>query len=97
MILAYSSYSKLIYGVTTGHMTLRFELFLRETANWQEGNRQVWSGNIHKCSESSDVTTCMWIQVCIQEYTEDTIGTSKVARLYVGYESYLVLLKYITS
>ena len=44
MILAYSCYSKLVYDVTTGHMTLRFELFWRETADWQEGNRQVWSG-----------------------------------------------------
>ena len=44
MILTYSSYSKLVYDVTTGHMTLRFEIFWRETANWQEGNMQVWSG-----------------------------------------------------
>ena len=44
MILAYSNYSKVVYDVTTGHMTLRLEIFRRETANWQEGNRQVWSG-----------------------------------------------------
>ena len=46
-------------------MTLRFKIFLRETPNWQEGNRQVWLGNIHNCAESSDITTCMWIQLCI--------------------------------
>ena len=34
MILAYSSYSELVDDVTTGHMTLRFEIFWRETANW---------------------------------------------------------------
>ena len=27
------------YNVTTGHMTLRFEIFWRETTNWQEENR----------------------------------------------------------
>ena len=63
-ILAYSSYSKLVYDVTTGHMTLGFEIFWRETANWLEVNRQVLSGNIHNYAESSDITTCMWIQVC---------------------------------
>ena len=47
MILTYSSYSKLVYYVTTGHMTLGFEIFWRETANWQEGHSQVWSGNIY--------------------------------------------------
>ena len=83
MILAYSSYSTGVYDVTTGHMTLRFEIFWRETANWQEGNRQVWSGKIHNCAESSNITTCMCIQVYkyaldIQEHTEDTIGMSKV-------------------
>ena len=57
MILAYSSYYKLVYGVTTGHMTLSFEIFWRETVNRQEGNRQVWSGNIYNCTESSDITT----------------------------------------
>ena len=25
-------------------MTLRFEIFWMETANWQEENRQVWPG-----------------------------------------------------
>ena len=34
MILAYSSYPKLVYDVTTGHMTLRFEIFWREIAKW---------------------------------------------------------------
>ena len=48
-ILAYSSYSKLVYDVTTGHMTLRFKIFWRETANWQEVNRQVVSGNTQLC------------------------------------------------
>ena len=65
MILAYSSYSKLVYDVTSGHMTLRFKIFWRKLANWQEGNRQVWSANIHNSTESSDITTCMWIQLCI--------------------------------
>ena len=32
-------------------MTLRFEIFWRETANWQEENRQVWSWKIHNCAE----------------------------------------------
>ena len=68
MILAlYPSYFKLVYDdiVTTGHMTLRFEIFWRETANWQEENRQDYSGNIHKCAKSSDITTCKWIQLCM--------------------------------
>ena len=64
MILAYSSYSKLVYDVTTDNMTLRFEIFWRQTTNWQEGNMQVWSGNVHDCAESSDIITCMWIQLC---------------------------------
>ena len=32
------------HDITTGQMTLRFEIFCRETANWQEENMQVWSG-----------------------------------------------------
>ena len=98
MILAYSSYSQLVYDVTTGHMTLRFELFWRETANWQEGNRQVWLGNVCNSAESSDVTTCMWIELCIghsgvyRGHYRDVKG-----RLFVSYESYLVLLKYMTG
>ena len=85
MILAFSSYSKLIYDVTTGHMTLRFEIIWRKTANWQERYRQFWSGIIHKCAESSDITACIWLQLCknIQEYTEDTIGMSKVGYLLI--------------
>ena len=59
MILAYSSYSKLVYNVNTGHMTLIFEIFCRETV------LQVWSGNIHTCAEASDIEICMWIQLCI--------------------------------
>ena len=57
-------------------MTLRFEIFGRESTNWQEGNWLVSLGYIYNCAESSDVTTCMWIQLCkdIQEYTEVTLG-----------------------
>ena len=40
--------------VTTGHMTLRFEIFWREFG--REENRQVWSGEIHNCAESSGIT-----------------------------------------
>ena len=62
-VLAYSSYSKLVYDVTTGHLTSRFEIFWRETANWQDGNR-----NIHNCAESSGITACMWVKICIGHY-----------------------------
>ena len=86
MILAYSTYSKFVYDVTTGHMTLRFEIFWRKTDNWPEGN-------IHNCLESSDITTCMWIQVCIghsgvcrRQYREVN------GRLFVSYESYFFYL-----
>ena len=84
------------YDVTNGHMTLRFEIFWRETANWQEENRQVRSGNIHNCAKSSGNTASMWIQVCIghsgvyREHYRDVKG-----RLFGIYESYLVLLKYM--
>ena len=77
-------------------MTLRFEIFWRKTANWQEVNRQFWSGNIKNCAESSDITTCMWIQVCIghsgvyRGHYRDFKGS-----LSFSYESYLVLLKYM--
>ena len=96
MILAYSSYSKLVYDVTPGHMILGFEIFWRETANWQEGNRQFWSGNIHNGAESSDITIGMWIQVCIR-YSGVYRGYYRnvKGRLFVSYESYLVLLKYM--
>ena len=86
------------HDVTTGHMALRFEIFWRETANWQEENRQVWSGEIHNCAESSGITVCMWIQVCIEHsgvysgHYRDVKG-----RLFVSYKSYLVLLKYMTG
>ena len=68
-----------------------------ETVNWQEGNGQVWSGHIHNCAESSDIT-CMWIQVCIG-HSEVHRGHYRDVkrRLLVSYESCLVLLKYRTS
>ena len=98
MILAYSSNSKRVYDFNTGHMTLRFKIFWRETANWQEGNRQVWSGYIYNYAESIDITTGMWIQLCIgcsgvyRGHYRDIKG-----RLLVSYESYLVHLKYMTG
>ena len=98
MILAYSSYSKLVSDVTTVHTALRFEIFWRKTANWQEGNRQVWSGNRDNYTESSDITTCMWIHIGIghsgvyRGHYRDVKG-----RLFVSYDSYLVLLKYMTG
>ena len=75
-------------------MTLRFEIFWRETANWQEENRQVWSGNIHNYADSSDITTCM----CI-EHSGVYRGHYKTVngRLFVSCESYVVLLKYMTG
>ena len=48
MVLVYLSYSKLVYDVTSGHMTLGFVIFSRETTNWQEENLQVWKRNIKK-------------------------------------------------
>ena len=84
------------YDVTTGYMTLIFEIFWRETANWQEENRQVWSGKIHNCADSSGITACMCIQVCMghsgvyRGHYRDVKG-----RLFVSYKSYWVLLKYI--
>ena len=60
MILAYSSYSKLVYDVTTVHMTLRTKSFGGKLAIGM-----TEKGNIHNLAESSDITTCMWIQcVC---------------------------------
>ena len=97
MVLTYASFSKLVFKVTTGHMTLRFEIFWRETANWQEGNRQVWSGNILNCAESSDITTCMWIQVCIAHSVYRGHYRDVKGRLCASYQSYLVLLKYMTG
>ena len=80
--------------VTTGHMTLRFEIFWRET--FREENRQVWSGIIHNCAESSGITACMWIQVCIRhsEVYRGHYGDVK-GRLFVSHKSYFVLLKYM--
>ena len=76
-------------------MTLRLQIFWRETANWQEANRQVWSGNIHNCAESSGITASMWIQVCIGHSGVHRVHYRDVkGRLFDSYESYLVLLKY---
>ena len=57
MILAYSSYSKLVYDVTTVHMSLRSESFGGKLATGM-----TEKGNIHNLAESSDITSCMWIQ-----------------------------------
>ena len=65
MFLAYSSYSKLVYDVTTDHMTLRFEIFWSETTNWQEGNGQDWYGIICNLAESTCITTGLWVKLCI--------------------------------
>ena len=67
--------------------TLKFEIFWR--ANWHVGNRQVWSEKRHNCAESSDITRCMWIQLCIghsgvyRGHYRDVKG-----RLFASYESY---------
>ena len=79
------------YDVTTGHMTLRFGMF------WQEGNRQVWSGYFHNCVESSGITACMLEQLCIG-YSGVYRGQYREVKgsFFFSYESYLVLLKYMT-
>ena len=51
---------------------------------------------IHHCAESSGITACLWIEVCIghsgvyRGHCGDVKG-----RLFVSYKSYLVLLKYM--
>ena len=73
MILAYSSYSKL---VTTGHMTLRFELFFRG---------KLPTGKKETCKFGQGKYTIVQILVTLQhvcgykyaEVTEDTLGLSK--------------------
>ena len=50
---------------TTGHMTLRFEIFWRETANWQRRKQASLVRENDNCAESSGITASMWIQVCI--------------------------------
>ena len=84
------------YDVTTGHMTLRFEIFGGKLPTGREGNRQVWAGKIHHCAESSGITACLWIQVCIGHsgVYRGHYGDVK-GRLFVSYKSYLVLLKYM--
>ena len=57
MALAYLSYSMLVYDVNTDHMTL-FEIFWRKTANWQEGNWQVYKRKYRHLSRL--------YQVCIE-------------------------------
>ena len=78
-------------------MTLRFEIFWREK-NGREENRQVWGGKIHNCAESSGITACMWIQVCIRHsgVYRGHYGDVK-GRLFVSYKSYLVLFKYMIT
>ena len=42
MVLAYSRYLKLVYDVTSDHMTMKFEIVWRKTAKWQEEiNKEV--------------------------------------------------------
>ena len=73
------------YDVTTGHMTLRFEIFWRETANWQRKNSKFGQGKY------TIVQNLVALQhVCgykyaegIQEYTENTMGMPKVGYLLV--------------
>ena len=72
MILAYSSYSKLVYDVTTGHMTLIFEIFWRETANWKEGTGKFGQGLytiVQNLVTLQDVCGYNYAYV-IQEYAE---------------------------
>ena len=51
---------------------------------------------MQNCAESSGITACMWIQLCIghsgvyRGHYRDVKG-----RLFVSYKSYLVLLKYM--
>ena len=62
----------------------------------REENRQVRSGKTHNWAESSGITACMWIHICIGHsgvYREN-YGDVK-GRLFVSYKSYLMLLKYM--
>ena len=54
------------------------------------------AGKIHNCAESSGITACLWIQVCIGHsgVYRGHYGDVK-GRLFVSYKSYLVLLKYM--
>ena len=77
-------------------MTLRFEIFWRETANWQRRKQASLVRKIHNCAESSGITACMWIQLCIGHsgVYRGHYGDVK-GRLFVSCKSYLVLLKYM--
>ena len=83
------------YDVTTGHMTLRFEIFWRETANWQR-RKQSSLGRENTPLCTSGITACLWIQVCIGHsgVYRGHYGDVK-GRSFVSYKSYLVLLKYM--
>ena len=80
--------------VTTGHMSLRFEKVWRETVKKKIG--KFGQGKKHNCAESSGITSCMWIQVCIghsgvyRGHYRDVKG-----RLCVSFKSYLVFLQYM--
>ena len=78
-------------------MTLRFEIFWREIANWQRRKQEsLVREKIHNCAESNGITACMWTQVCIGHsgvYRGHYGGVK--GRLFVNYKSYLVLLKYM--
>ena len=77
-------------------MTLRFEIFCRETANWQRRKQASLVREIHNCAESSGITACMWIQVCIGHSGVYRVHYGDVkGRLFVNYKSFLVLLWWV--
>ena len=77
-------------------MTLRFEIFWRETANWQKRKQASLVREKHNYAESSGITAYVKIQVCMghsgvyRGHYRDVKG-----RLFVSYKSYLVLLKHM--
>ena len=48
-----------------GYMTLRFETILDGNCQLARRKQASLVREYHNCAESSDITTCMWIQVCI--------------------------------
>ena len=53
------------YDVTTGHMTLRIEIFWRNCQLARRKQASLVRENTQFCAESSGITACLWIQVWI--------------------------------
>ena len=94
MVLLFSSYSKVNYNVTSDHLSANLKYFGGKLPTKGKKKTGRFCKGMHNLVESSDITTYMWVQLCIG-YSELYIGQNRVVKgsLFVCCESFFGTIK----